>query len=77
LDVHFVRSVPSGPPTPKSPLVDSIHLPPTPTTDAAETGSVFGEEADDMVDAVMASVKKREQEEREAKRSDNEFERNM
>lgn len=75
LDVHFVRSVPSGPPTPRSPLVDSIQLPPTPTTDNAETGSVFGEEADDMVDAVMASVKKREQEEREAKKREKELER--
>ncbi|KAK4119331.1 hypothetical protein N657DRAFT_261166 [Parathielavia appendiculata] len=77
LDVHFVRSVPSGPPTPKtpkSPLVDSMQLPPTPTTANAETGSLFGEEVDDMVDAVMATVKKREEELRKAKERERELE---
>ncbi|KAH6854814.1 hypothetical protein B0I37DRAFT_40230 [Chaetomium sp. MPI-CAGE-AT-0009] len=75
LDVHFARDVPSGPSTPKSPYADSIQLPLTPTTDNGETGSVFGEEADDMVDAVIASVKKREQEEKDAKRREKELER--
>ncbi|AEO54580.1 hypothetical protein MYCTH_2297287 [Thermothelomyces thermophilus ATCC 42464] len=77
LDVHFARSPPpgrspSGPTTPRSPL-DSIQLPPTPTTDG-ETGSVFGEGADEMVDAVIASIEKREQEEKEAKRRERELE---
>jgi hypothetical protein len=75
LDVHFARDVSSGPTTPKSPMVDSIHLPPTPTTDNGDAGSVFGEEVDDMVDAVMASVKKRELEEKNAKRREKELER--
>jgi hypothetical protein len=74
LDVHFARSVPSGPPTPKSPLVDSMQLPPTPTTANAETSSVFGEDPDDMVDSIMASVKKREQELKEAKEREKELE---
>ncbi|KAL1841054.1 hypothetical protein VTJ49DRAFT_7438 [Mycothermus thermophilus] len=81
LDVHFARTVPTGPPavpngpsTPKSPPVDSPRLPPTPSTENAETRSVFGEEADDMVTAVMASVKKREEEEREAKKREAELE---
>jgi len=74
LDIHFVRSVPSGPPTPKSPLVDSMQLPPTPTTEKAETQSVFGEDAGNMVDAVMASVKKREEEANEAKQREQELE---
>lgn len=74
LDVHFARSVPSGPPTPKSPLVDSMTIPPTPTKDKAETQSVFGEDAGNMVDAVMASVKKREEEANEAKQREQELE---
>ncbi|SPQ19154.1 dc7a68c1-62f4-4ad6-90ee-0133be09a06d [Thermothielavioides terrestris] len=74
LDVHFARSSPSGPPTPKSPLAASMQLPPTPTTDTAENGSVFGEDADDMVDAVMAAVKRQEQEAREAKERERELE---
>ncbi|KAL2133859.1 hypothetical protein VTI74DRAFT_1531 [Chaetomium olivicolor] len=75
LDVHFMRSVPSGPPSPKSPLVSApLTLPPTPITEKAETGSVFGEDANDMVDAVMASVRKREQEEKEAKEKEKELE---
>ncbi|KAK3905915.1 hypothetical protein C8A05DRAFT_30216 [Staphylotrichum tortipilum] len=74
LDVHFMRSVPSGPPTPKSPLAGSMQLPPTPTADRAETGSVFGEDADDMVQSVMASVKKREEEAQEAKKREQELE---
>ncbi|KAJ4302503.1 hypothetical protein N0V88_002649 [Collariella sp. IMI 366227] len=76
LDVHFVRSVPTGPPTPKSPLLSpSVTLPPTPSRERTETGSVFGEDAHDMVDTIMASVKKREQEEKEAKEKENELER--
>ncbi|KAK4236021.1 hypothetical protein C8A03DRAFT_36097 [Achaetomium macrosporum] len=74
LDVHFARSLPSGPPTPRSPLIGSPQLPPTPTTDNGETGSVFGEEADEMVDAVMASVKKREDEAKRAKERERELE---
>ncbi|KAK4103347.1 hypothetical protein N658DRAFT_514813 [Parathielavia hyrcaniae] len=74
LDVHFVRSVPSGPPTPKSPLVDTMTLPPTPTTAKADTESVFGEEVDDMVDAVMATVKKREEERKKAAEKEKELE---
>ncbi|KAK4144993.1 uncharacterized protein C8A04DRAFT_10998 [Dichotomopilus funicola] len=74
LDIHFANKASSGPPTPMSPLIDSVQLPPTPITDAAETGSVFGEEADDMVDAILASVKKREQEEKEAKKREKELE---
>ncbi|KAL2198394.1 hypothetical protein P885DRAFT_67579 [Corynascus similis CBS 632.67] len=74
LDVHFARNAPSGPPTPRSPLVDAIQLPPTPTTDGGDTGSVFGEDADDMVDAVIASIQKQEQEEREAKKRERELE---
>ncbi|KAG7291929.1 hypothetical protein NEMBOFW57_001957 [Staphylotrichum longicolle] len=74
LDVHFARSVPSGPPTPKSPLVDSMTIPPTPTKDKVETQSVFGEDAGNMVDAVMASVKKREEEANEAKQREQELE---
>ncbi|KAL2268845.1 hypothetical protein VTJ83DRAFT_3691 [Remersonia thermophila] len=76
LDVHFARpvptgapagaaAVPAGPATPKSPPTDSPRLPPTPGTENAEARSVFGEEADDMVTAVMASVKKKEEEEEE------------
>ncbi|KAK4156781.1 hypothetical protein C8A00DRAFT_12349 [Chaetomidium leptoderma] len=73
LDVHFVRNVPTGPPTPKSPLVD-VQLPATPTTENGETGSVFGEDADDMVDTVMSSVKKREEEAKEAAQREKEME---
>ncbi|KAK3311006.1 uncharacterized protein B0T15DRAFT_482154 [Chaetomium strumarium] len=75
LDVHFARSAPSGPPTPRSPLIGSPQLPPTPTTDNGDSGSVFGEEADEMVDAVMASVKKREEEAKRAKEREKELER--
>ncbi|KAL2016177.1 hypothetical protein VTK56DRAFT_4095 [Thermocarpiscus australiensis] len=76
LDVHFMRSTPSGSPAPRSPLAQSaIQLPPTPTTAKSESGSVFGEEVDDMVDAVMASVKKREEEARKAKERERELER--
>lgn len=75
LDVHFMRPTPSGPPTPKSALAQSaMQLPPTPTTENAETGSVFGEEADDMVDAVMTSVKQKEREAKEAKEREQELE---
>ncbi|GAB1311558.1 hypothetical protein MFIFM68171_01768 [Madurella fahalii] len=75
LDVHFMRPTPSGPPTPKSALAQSaMQLPPTPTTENAETGSVFGEEADDMVDAVMTSVKQQEREAKEAKERERELE---
>ncbi|KAK4186415.1 hypothetical protein QBC35DRAFT_270787 [Podospora australis] len=63
LDVHFVRSTPTGPPSAKSPLAQTgFELPPTPTTDKADTNSAFGEEADNMVNAVMASVNKQEEE---------------
>ena len=76
LDIHFARGVPSGPPTPlTSPLAGSMKLPPTPTTEKVETGSIFGEDADDMVHAVMASVKKREDEVKEAKLREEELER--
>lgn len=75
LDIHFMRPTPSGPPTPRSPLAQSaMQLPPTPTTANTETGSVFGEDVDDMVDAVMASVKKREQEAKQAKEREKELE---
>ncbi|KAL2150196.1 hypothetical protein VTH82DRAFT_7872 [Thermothelomyces myriococcoides] len=78
LDVHFARSPPSGrspsgPTTPRSPL-GSIQLPPTPGTDRGETESVFGEDPDEMVDAVIASIEKQEQEEKEAKRREKELE---
>ena len=75
LDVHFMRGVSSGPPTPRSPLAHApMQLPPTPTTGNAETGSIFGEEADDMVDAVMSSVKKREAEAKAAREREKELE---
>ncbi|KAK3372322.1 hypothetical protein B0H63DRAFT_292076 [Podospora didyma] len=77
LDVHFVKSTTPGPPTPKTPLSPLAHgemtLPPTSKDNNADARSVFGEEADDMVDAVMASVKKKEEEAKEAKRKEREF----
>ncbi|KAK4199847.1 hypothetical protein QBC40DRAFT_328090 [Triangularia verruculosa] len=62
LDVHFARGTPTAPaPLKVHPLAQSnIELPP-PTPTKSDAGSVFGEEADDMVEAVMASVKKQEE----------------
>ncbi|EGS23726.1 uncharacterized protein CTHT_0004270 [Thermochaetoides thermophila DSM 1495] len=75
LDVHFCRNTPSGPATPKSPLATSpLQLPPTPTTDDAESKSVFGEDADKMVEQVMASVNKMEEEAKKARERERELE---
>lgn len=52
------RSLPGVPLTPKSPLGLDMQLPPTPKGDG-DTDSVFGEEADDMVDTIMASVEEK------------------
>ncbi|KAK0749184.1 hypothetical protein B0T18DRAFT_99224 [Schizothecium vesticola] len=52
------RSLPVVPLTPKSPPALDIQLPPTPKGDG-DTDSVFGEEADDMVDTIMASVEEK------------------
>ncbi|VBB73077.1 Putative protein of unknown function [Podospora comata] len=69
LDVHWARATPTAPtPLKIHPLAQSsIELPP-PTPTKSDAGSVFGEEADDMVDAVMASVKKQEEENKEKAR---------
>ncbi|KAK0656264.1 hypothetical protein B0T16DRAFT_398953 [Cercophora newfieldiana] len=56
-DAHFLRSPVSGPPTPKSPLGD-MQLPLTPRSET-DNSSVFGEEADDMVENIMASVQEK------------------
>ncbi|KAK3336086.1 hypothetical protein B0T19DRAFT_27797 [Cercophora scortea] len=64
LDVHFARNSPDPPPQ-KSPLgqldVESL----VPSADDADARSIFGEEADDMVGTIMASVSKKEEEEME------------
>lgn len=74
LDIHFMRSTPSGPPTPRSPLGQSeMQLPPTPKGES-DSHSIFGEEAGDMVDSIMATVKKKEQEEKLAKEKEKELE---
>jgi hypothetical protein len=52
-DANFLRS----PVTPKSPLGD-MQLPMTPKSET-DNSSVFGEEADDMVDHIMASVQEK------------------
>ncbi|KAK0632182.1 hypothetical protein B0T14DRAFT_490583 [Immersiella caudata] len=52
-DANFLRS----PVTPKSPLGD-MQLPLTPRSET-DNSSVFGEEADDMVDHIMASVQEK------------------
>ncbi|KAK4218938.1 hypothetical protein QBC37DRAFT_273755 [Rhypophila decipiens] len=79
LDVHFARSSPSVPPAQKSPL--AIEVQPI-TADEKETGggdavSVFGEDADEMVDAMMASAKKKEEEEKAAKEQELEKEKEL
>ncbi|KAK1758673.1 hypothetical protein QBC47DRAFT_375445 [Echria macrotheca] len=72
LDVHFARPVPSGPTTPRSPLSQSdLRLPPTPKEES-DSGSIFGAEADDVVDSIIEAVKINEkladEKEREARR---------
>ncbi|KAK0671184.1 hypothetical protein QBC41DRAFT_59978 [Cercophora samala] len=75
LDVHFARGAPTAPtPLKIHPLAQSsIELPP-PTPTKSDAGSVFGEEADDMVDAVMASVKRQEEESAKEKEKKRELE---
>ncbi|KAK5656384.1 hypothetical protein OQA88_4765 [Cercophora sp. LCS_1] len=67
LDVHFMRQNPASPPVPKSPLLQSPQLPPTPKAES-DNGSVFGAEADDMVDSIIAAVKSQENEANEQQR---------
>ncbi|KAK1833068.1 hypothetical protein QBC39DRAFT_50909 [Podospora conica] len=52
------KGLPVVPLTPKSPLGLDMQLPPTPKGDG-DTDSVFGEEADEMVDTIMASVEEK------------------
>ena len=66
-DAHFLRSPASGPPTPKSPLGE-MQLPPTPRSET-DNSSVFGEEADDMVETIMASVQEKLAKEKETESS--------
>ncbi|KAK0730319.1 hypothetical protein B0H67DRAFT_28350 [Lasiosphaeris hirsuta] len=75
LDVHFVKDTPSAPTTPKSPLAGEMHLPLTPRDDATDTDSVFGEDADDMVNAVMESVKMEAEEAKRLREKEKEAER--
>ncbi|KAK3362592.1 hypothetical protein B0T25DRAFT_524690 [Lasiosphaeria hispida] len=75
LDVHFAKDTPSGPTTPKSPLAGEMQLPPTPRDDATDTDSVFGEDADDMVNAVMESVKMEAEEAKRLREKEKEAER--
>lgn len=59
----YMRSPASAPSTPRSPLGE-MQLPPTPK-DETDNSSVFGEEADDMVDTIMASVEEKLAKEKE------------
>lgn len=74
LDAHPMRDTASGPQTPKSPLANSPVLPRTPVTENGESGSVFGEEADEMVNAVMSSVNRQEEEAKKTKEREKELE---
>lgn len=57
LDVHFARKTPSPLPLVRSPTgAPELQLPPTPKEES-ENGSVFGAEADDVVDSIIQAVK--------------------
>ena len=57
LDVHFARKTPSPLPLVRSPTgAPELQLPPTPREES-ENGSIFGAEADDVVDSIIQAVK--------------------
>ncbi|KAK3330672.1 hypothetical protein B0H66DRAFT_71652 [Apodospora peruviana] len=81
LDVHFARSSPSVPPAQRSPLVqidtaadEKEKENENENENENETKSVFGEDADEMVSAMMATVKKKEELDKEAQEKEKELE---